>query len=149
MSRHRPFEPTHSPDALRAIARYQRLLILCLLAQLFVWAGYILLTVLGVVAVDEDAEVLVFVMGLTALLGLVGGVVVFLLATKVSGPVLGVIFGGLTVVPCLGLVMLLIVNVQATGVLQAHGVRVGLIGARGSDLDALRDGYEVEEDEGW
>ena len=69
-----------------------------------------------------------------AVIGLIGLVLVFLLATKVYGTALGVLLGILTLVPCVGLIVLLIVNGKATSVLRQNGHRVGLLGA---DLSKL------------
>jgi hypothetical protein len=53
---------------------------------------------------------------------------------ELHGPGLGVLFGFLTLIPCVGLIILLIVNQQATSLLQRNKVRVGLFGARMSDI---------------
>lgn len=162
MSRRRSSEWTQTPADLRAIARYQRLLILCLLTHVLVWVGYVVASVAEVVP-DDSGEGAVLTFGVSTLVGVVGGVLVFLLATKLSGPVLGAFLGLLTLVPCLGLVVLMIVSVQATGALTAHGVRVGLIGAKRADLAKAQEQYERTnyeypgegggvgegEDEGW
>ena len=58
---------------------------------------------------------------------------VFLLAVEVQGTGLGIVFGILTFIPCLGLIILLIVN-HATSMLQTNRVRVGLMGANMSDI---------------
>ncbi|HLA83780.1 MAG TPA: hypothetical protein VJL29_03220 [Thermoguttaceae bacterium] len=58
-----------------------------------------------------------------------GFVFVILLAMKVYSPVLGILLGLLTLLPCLGLLSLLIVNGKATAVLRENGIRVGLLGA--------------------
>ena len=54
---------------------------------------------------------------------------VFLLATKVYGTGLGILLGLLTFIPCIGLLVLLIVNGKATRVLKENGFKVGLLGA--------------------
>lgn len=41
----------------------------------------------------------------------------------------------LTLIPCIGLIVLLIINGKATSILKQNDVRVGLIGANMSDLD--------------
>jgi hypothetical protein len=51
------------------------------------------------------------------------------LAIKIYSIVVGVLLGILTFVPCLGLVMLLLVNGKATNILKENGVKVGLLGA--------------------
>ncbi len=46
--------------------------------------------------------------------GLVGAVFVFLLAIKINGPGVGILYGVLSLIPCIGLIILLVVNSQAT-----------------------------------
>lgn len=53
-----------------------------------------------------------------------------MLATRVYGTGAGIVLGVLTLIPCLGLVILLLVNRKATDVLKQHGIGVGLLGAR-------------------
>ncbi len=67
-------------------------------------------------------------------LGLTATVFVFLLATKVYTTGVGVVLGVLTLIPCIGLIVLLIINAKATNILKAHGIRVGLLGASTSDI---------------
>jgi hypothetical protein len=54
---------------------------------------------------------------------------VFLLAMEVYGVGRGIVLGLLTLIPPIGLVILLIVNHHATHLLRRHGIRVGLFGA--------------------
>jgi len=63
------------------------------------------------------------------LTAVVSSVFVFMLAIKVFGTGLGVVLGILTLVPCLGLIALLIVNGKATSVLKERGYSVGFLGA--------------------
>jgi len=62
-------------------------------------------------------------------LGLVSTVSVFVLAMKVYSVVQGILVGILTMVPCLGLILLLLVNQKATRILRENGHEVGLLGA--------------------
>jgi len=57
-------------------------------------------------------------------------VFVFLLATKLYGTALGVLLGILTIIPLVGLIILLIVNAKAIKILRAAGIDVGLLGAK-------------------
>jgi hypothetical protein len=76
-----------------------------------------------------------FIIGLGVLVvGLVGTVFVFLLAIKVYNTGVGVLLGILTLVPCIGLFVLLVVNGKATGVLKQNGIKVGLLGANLSQI---------------
>lgn len=66
--------------------------------------------------------------GITATVG------VFLLATKLYSVGPGIALGILTLIPRVGLVVLLIINAKATGVLKKHGIAVGLLGADTSTI---------------
>lgn len=59
---------------------------------------------------------------------------VFLLAVKLYGTALGIVLGILSLIPLIGLLVLLGVNGKATSVLRANGVKVGLLGARLSEV---------------
>lgn len=65
-----------------------------------------------------------------------GAVFVFMLAIAVYSSGLGIVLGILSLIPFLGVIVLLIVNGKATSVLRQHGVHVGLLGARMRDLGA-------------
>lgn len=107
-------------EDVRSVALYQKGILVCILLYLCAFAVQFLLP-----------PELRLVLGLGILLdGLVGTVFVFLLSTKVYGVGLGVLFGLLTLIPCLGLIMLLIINGKATSVLRQNGYKVGLLGAR-------------------
>jgi hypothetical protein len=51
------------------------------------------------------------------------------LAMKVYSVIQGILIGILTMVPCLGLLLLLLVNQKATKILKDNGHNVGLFGA--------------------
>lgn len=63
------------------------------------------------------------------ILGLVAMVSVVLLAMKVYNPVTGIIYGLGTIIPCVGLIILLVINQKATKTLELNGHHVGLFGA--------------------
>lgn len=65
---------------------------------------------------------------------LAGMVFVFLLSAKVYGTVQGLLFGFLTLIPLLGLLVLLRINAKATNVLKANGIKVGLLGANPANI---------------
>jgi hypothetical protein len=67
-------------------------------------------------------------------LGITATVFVFLLSIKVYGTGIGVLLGILTLIPCIGLIILLVINVKATSVLKKNGIKVGLLGA---DLSSI------------
>ncbi|MFM9960318.1 MAG: hypothetical protein ACKV2Q_03735 [Planctomycetaceae bacterium] len=113
-----------SSEDLRAIAKFQKGILVCILAE-------ILLLVLSGAAGQRMGPVFAF--GFLAA-SVTATVFVFLLAMKIYSTGIGVLLGILTLVPCLGLIVLLIVNGNATGVLQKHGIKVGLLGAKLSDI---------------
>lgn len=111
-------------EDLRSVATYQRWLLLCILVYL---GGAI-----GRFAVPPEIQILVIVPAIIA--ALVGTVFVFLLSTKVYGTLQGVLLAILTLVPCLGLIVLLMINSKATNVLKANGIKVGLLGANPANV---------------
>ncbi|MBI83684.1 MAG: hypothetical protein CMJ81_10850 [Planctomycetaceae bacterium] len=52
------------------------------------------------------------------------------LAIKVFSTGIGILLGLLTLVPCIGLLGLLLVNIRATRVLRQNGIHVGFFGAK-------------------
>jgi hypothetical protein len=139
---------THTASDLKQVAWSQKVLILCLIGYLFLWLGYIAFNLmhLGDVA-NDSTTVFNIVLVLNVVLGVVSGVFICLVEMKLSGVVVGVVVGLLTVVPCVGLLLVLIVNTRATSALQSNRVRVGLLGARMSDLATLSEGIDDEVDE--
>lgn len=113
-----------SREDLRRVAKYQQAIILCILA-------YFILIVTQFVLPEE----LKLIVGLgVGVLGITATVFVFMLAIKVYSTGLGVVLGLLTLVPCVGLVVLLTVNAKATSILKANGVHVGFLGANPSKI---------------
>lgn len=140
----RPTE--RSPDQLRRIVRYQRWLIAVVLAQLMLWLGFIGLMVL-VLGRDAD-DVVPLPVVLTLFLGVVGGIFVALTAWELRGAFAAVVFGLATLVPCMGLIVITLVNGYATTELKKHGIRVGIFGATMGDIDERSSLYD-DEDAGW
>jgi hypothetical protein len=119
---------------LRSIAGTQKALLVCLLFYLC-----------GLVACAVMGKSFPAIAGLGFMFAaLLASVSVFILAIKLYGTGLGVVLGILTLIPCIGLVMLVIVNGKATTILKQHGLKVGLLGA---DLAAI-DSLPTEEDAG-
>jgi hypothetical protein len=104
---------------LRDIAKQQRAIMICILA-------YIVLVILNFVA----PTIVALFVGLAALAVVVtSAVFVFMLAMTVYGTGAGIVLGILTLVPLVGLIVLLIVNGKATKILREYGINVGLMGA--------------------
>ena len=116
---------------LRGIARYQRYLLLALLAYVTSLVG------LGVVAVSvgpgepgAGTEAFLWVLlGAVLLSGLASVVAMWLLANALFGPVWATLLAVLTLFACVGVLALLIVNQVATNRLKEYGVKVGFLGA--------------------
>lgn len=119
-------------EDLRKVAQYQKGIIYCILANL-------ILFVVNIAAGQAGDQGTVMFLGL-AIIGVYLIVAIaqlafiVLLATQVYNLGLGILFGVLSFVPCLGLVLLLVVNQKATGVLQQNGIKVGLMGANMSQV---------------
>lgn len=135
-----------APDSLRRIVRYQRWLIAVVLAQLALWGGYV---VLGLLGRGNFGGGVGFPVVLTFILGAVGGIFVFLLSWELRGTFAAVVFGLGTVVPCMGLFVLMLVNGYATNELKKNGVRVGVFGATLADIDDRPPLYSDDDDAGW
>ena len=109
---------------LKSVARYQRGIIICILI-------YLIGAVCSFVVPADFRPIISTGVILTSL---IGTIFVFLLAMKVYSTAVGILLGVLTFVPCVGLIVLLMVNGKATTVLRQNGISVGLLGANLSDL---------------
>jgi len=101
------------------VAQYQKGILVCILIYV--------IGVIGQFAIPVEFRIIIAIVIL--LDGLVGTVFVFLLSTKVYGIVIGVLLGILALVPCIGLLVLLVVNGKATAILKQNQIKVGLMGA--------------------
>lgn len=117
--------PRRNRENLRNIAMAQKGILFSILAQFLVG---------GIQFVVPVHLRLVVLLPMALATSIVATVFVFLLATKLYTQGLGILLAILTLVPCIGLVVLLIVNGKATAVLKHHGIRVGLLGAYTSDI---------------
>jgi hypothetical protein len=111
-------------EDVRKVALYQKGVLVCILFQflgLFFQFMFppelILLPALGVV-----------------LSALAGTVFVILLAINVYNLPIGILLGVFTLLRCLGLIVLLLINGKATSVLRRNGLRVGLLGVKLSQI---------------
>jgi hypothetical protein len=110
-------------DGVRKVANYQRAIIFCLLANIGFWITSISLQGQANPALTTILMIVFFAVGLAQL------VFIVLLATEVYNVAIGVVLGLFSFFPCLGLLILLMVNQKSTKTLQANGVRVGFLGA--------------------
>ena len=112
------------PDDLRSVARYQKGILGCNLL-------YLIPVICSFTFPDQLGPIL-GVCGVVT--GLLGTGFVFLLSIKVYGNGVGVLLGILTLIPCIGLLVLLAVNSKATAILKQNGIKVGLLGANISQI---------------
>lgn len=116
--------PTHPPEALtrhelRRIAARQR----GVLVSIF---GYVL-TLLAQFVLPPEYELVCIVAGIAIAIG--AAVCVFLLGRMFHSPVVSVLLVILTLIPLVGLCILMVVDRRASGILKGHGIHVGLLGA--------------------
>lgn len=108
----------------RSVAKYQKGIIVCILVYL-----------IGAVVQFALPLRVQIILGLgIGVVVIVGTVYVFLLAIKVYSTALGFLLGILTLIPCVGLIVLLLVNGKATTILRQNGIKVGLLGANLSQI---------------
>lgn len=112
------------PRGLREVAMLQRIILLCILGYLGLFIGrfFIPSESNGLVMARMAAWTTVFV---------TSTVFLFLLATKMYGKGVGILLGFLTLIPFVGLIILLLVSWKATKLLKQNGSAVGLLGAKG------------------
>jgi hypothetical protein len=109
------------------VAIYQKVILLCILVYLVV---VIVSLVARITQVVLPLEAQLF-MGIAVLASaVVATVFVFMLALKMYSTGAGIVLGLLTLIPCIGLITLLIINQKATRLLRKRGYKVGLLGAR-------------------
>jgi hypothetical protein len=112
-----------SRGELHSVAKNQKGVLFCLLAQL--------LGGIGVIALEPtlpEAAMLMLRIGLLGV-GLASLVFVFRLAVNVYPTWVGIVLGIFALVPCIGLLVLLAVNGKATSVLRHNRIKVGFMGA--------------------
>jgi hypothetical protein len=109
---------------LRTIAMRQKAIMFCIL-------GYLALVVLQFVVPPEVRLVLAL---LAFGVSVTGAVFVFMLALSLYNTATGIILGILTLIPLVGLIVLLVINGKATNILRQHGIQVGLLGAKSDQI---------------
>jgi hypothetical protein len=122
-----PSNHWESRDRLRQIARYQQWVIIALLVNI---AFNVIFMAVG--GQGPGARLLAGLLSLPIIAGTAA--VMFLLANRLYGTGVGVLCAILTVLPCIALITLLVVNQKATTTLQQAGVKVGLLGANPNSI---------------
>ncbi|MHB1560138.1 MAG: hypothetical protein ACYC61_22025 [Isosphaeraceae bacterium] len=118
---------------LRAVASHQRNLLICIVLQIvFNIAAFAVNKNLADTPQPSPAMgLLALFVGLGLLAAAIGGLVyACLLASKFYGVGVVILLAVLSLVPCLGLIILLMINQRATAMLQENGYEVGLLGAK-------------------
>src|SRR5947208_250787 len=117
MGRRRRNANARSPEDVKAIATYQKGIILCILAQ---FASGITFAGLREARVVPDEVLVIGVLAVYVVVAVTALVCIFQLASRTYGSVAAGLLGLVVLVPCLGLLALLIINGQATSILQAN-----------------------------
>src|SRR5689334_3924872 len=99
--------PRRPADDLRRLARYQRWIVGVVLAQVALWIGFLMLSLVRGHGIGDGMG---FPLTLTAALGLAGGAFAFLIYSTVRNPVIGLVMGAACVPPFLGVLALVVVN---------------------------------------
>ena len=104
---------------------------------------WILLLVLASICVNVLSFMYVSLLAkfLSVVVSLVGLVLVYRLASALRQQPAW-LWALLALIPLISLIILLSLNGQATGVLRSKGVRVGLMGANGRDIDMLDASFD-------
>lgn len=112
-----------SRESLRRVASYQRGLIACI-------GAYLLLVIANMISQSSDSPLLTLVLGLmTLVIVIAGAVFMFLLSKNVYSTGMAILFLILGFIPCVGFILLLVVNSKASSVLKQNGIQVGFFGA--------------------
>jgi predicted RNA-binding Zn-ribbon protein involved in translation (DUF1610 family) len=123
---------------LQSVASAQRNLLICIFLQI---VSYLVLLAFGRAVQGQgqgqqpDPALAIFILIDCAVLlaaGVGGIIYVFILSSRIYNVGIGILLGILSLVPCLGLLVLLMVNQKATGLLRENGYEVGLLGAKPS-----------------
>ncbi len=115
-------------EDLISIAFYQKGIVVCVMLY------FLFAILMGVTGKGPDPDtpfnaISLFFALAVLLVILTGMVFVILLTAKVFGVPMVILFAILSLIPCVGLILLLVVNNKATKVLNENGVKVGFFGA--------------------
>jgi hypothetical protein len=113
------YAPPAPRNDIREIAKRQRAIQICILVYIC--------AVVGQFIVPPELRIIPALIALVVII--TATVFVFMLAIALYNTGVGIVLGILTLIPIVGLFVLLIVNGKATNVLRQHGVQVGLLGA--------------------
>jgi hypothetical protein len=114
---------TPQKEKLRRVAKYQRAVIFAVLVN-------VILNVVFGATREASPAVWLILMALALVVVGISMASIALLANELYGVGRAVLCGLLVVVPCVGIITLLIVNQSATRFLQAQGIKVGFMGVK-------------------
>ena len=120
------YAPPPSGVDLRTIAVRQKGIMFCILAYITLLIGQFLF--------PPELRPIVGLLALGATL--TASVFVFMLALTLYNTGVGILLGILTLIPIVGLIVLLVINGKATNILRHHGIKVGLMGADAKQIPA-------------
>jgi hypothetical protein len=124
----------NDPEHLRRVAIYQKGVIFAICVYLL---NLFMNVVSGIAQVNPPVALTLSIAVLALVAVLVGIVSVGLLAGRMHGAVIGVAMAFVAFIPCVNLIMLFVINHQATQLLKRNGVHVGFLGARMSNIRDL------------
>jgi predicted RNA-binding Zn-ribbon protein involved in translation (DUF1610 family) len=118
---------------LASMASAQRNLIICILLEIILYIG--LLAIARGQNPEPGLAILILCMA-AALIGVAIAAMIytFKLAIQIHNTGVGILLGILTLVPCIGLMVLLTINSSATRILRDNGHHVGFLGADMSEF---------------
>ena len=113
-------------EKMRSVARYQRLVIYALLANI----GLNIVSFATQGAMAGQGGMIIALAILAGALAVIAFSItsMFLLANTLHNPAIGVLCAILMIIPCVALITLLVINQQATTFLTTRGVKVGFMG---------------------
>ena len=129
---------------LKRLAGYQRWVIACVLAQITMWLGILVMSIVDGGWIDTDVPKF-----LTWIFGIGGGIYAFLIYWTLRNPFFALVMGLASVIPFLGLLTLTVVNGAASRILNRNGVQVGLFGADLNEIQERAFEFEDGDDPGW
>ncbi len=112
---------------IQSIATFQKGILFSILLRLMITVVAI---VINLAQIEMPFAILIILNLISIATVVISAVFVILLGMKVYNTALGILFGILACIPCIGLIFLLIVNGKATSILRENGISVGLMGAK-------------------
>ncbi len=100
---------------------------------LFVILAYLALLPFNIAA-QQVPQLAVILLPVAIIVFIAGAITVFRLASLFRGKAVAVLYLIGLLIPCLGLILLLVISSEATNLLKSNGIKVGLLGANPNDI---------------